>query len=103
MNRQIVAATQVLESAKEELQDLFAKLDQGVEYFKAHPDEAVEHISSTLPYSKEDAREWMKTVTFSNKTGVVDEGVIEKTVGILKKAGVLGEDGIEPKAMIGGP
>jgi hypothetical protein len=71
------------------LKQLFGKLDQGVEYFKNQQEEAVEYISTQLDYSQEDAREWLKTVTFADKTGVVDAAIIEKTVIILKKAGVL--------------
>ncbi|KAI1151273.1 hypothetical protein F4825DRAFT_451681 [Nemania diffusa] len=73
------------------LMDVFAKLDQGVRYFEAHKDEAVEYISTALDYSAEDAREWLTTVRFSSKTEGVDIKVITKCINILQKAGVLKE------------
>jgi hypothetical protein len=44
-----------------------------------------------MEYSEEDAREWMKTVQFTRDTRGVDAAVVDKTVGILKKASVLDE------------
>lgn len=95
----IVASTS-LKQDDERIEDLFKKLDQGVEYFGKHEDEAVKYISRDLDYSEEDAKEWLKTVQFSIKTKGVDVAVIQKTVDILKKAGVLGEKGLSPQAMI---
>ena len=95
----IVASTDIKQDDKR-LEDLFWKLDNGVEYFNAHYDEAVKYISTELDYSEEDAREWLKTVRFSTRTKGVDVAVIEKTVDALKKAGVLGEKGMKPRDMI---
>lgn len=82
------------------LDELFAKIDQGVEYFNGHHDEAVEFISTQLDYSVEDARAWLETVRFAEGTKGVDGAVIEKTVEILKKAGVLGEEGMSVEEMM---
>ncbi|KAK0609587.1 hypothetical protein B0T17DRAFT_566470 [Bombardia bombarda] len=80
---------------------LFDRLDEGVKYFKQHTDEAVEYISTELDYSEEDAREWLKTVRFSEKTKGVDVKVVEKTVHVLLKAGVLMRNkGLGPDAMV---
>ena len=95
----IVASTDLKEDDKR-LEDLFLKLDSGIEYFNAHYDEAVKYISTELDYSEGDAREWLKTVRFSTRTNGVDVAVIEKTVDVLKKAGVLGEKGMKPHDMI---
>lgn len=73
------------------LQTLAEKLNSGVQYYLDHESEAVKHITSTMEYSEEDAREWMKTVKFTGDVRGVDPGVVDKTVGILKKAGVLDE------------
>ena len=86
-----IAAAARLAAADERLQDLFTKLNQGVEYFWSHPDEAVAYISSELDYSEEDAREWLKTVKFATDVRGVREETIEKTVEVLKKAGVVGK------------
>lgn len=85
----IVAATHVL--GDDRLRDLFAKLDQGVRYFNENPEESVRHISTQLGYTEADARAWLKTVRFPQRTQGVKEGVVEDCVGILRKAGVLVE------------
>ncbi|CAK7216863.1 hypothetical protein SCUCBS95973_002954 [Sporothrix curviconia] len=87
----IVASTAVVSSAEKEaqLQDLFAKLDQGIAHFNANPEESVKYISTALDYSEEDAREWLKTVRFPEHTRGVSLSTIENCIGILQKAGVL--------------
>ena len=101
----IVAAAALLEAPAaddERLQDLFAKLNQGVQYFWCHQDEAVAYISSNLDYSEEDAREWLKTVRFTHDVKGVREDTIEKTVDVLKNAGVVGnEKEVKARDMIG--
>ena len=82
------------------LEEMFKKIDQGVEYFDKHHDEDIQYISTALDYSAEDAREWLKTVRFATNCKGVDVAVIQKTVDILKKAFVLGEAGMKPEVMI---
>ncbi|KAF2963512.1 hypothetical protein GQX73_g10058 [Xylaria multiplex] len=65
--------------------------EKGGDYFETHKDEAVEHISTALDYSAEDACEWLTTVRFSSKTEGVDINVITKCIDVLQKAGVLKE------------
>lgn len=74
------------------LQDVFDKLNLGVAHFEANPEEAVRYISSQLEYSEEDARAWLRTVRFARETRGVGDGVVEMTVGVLQKAGVLGRE-----------
>ncbi|KAI0551171.1 hypothetical protein F4679DRAFT_183468 [Xylaria curta] len=96
----IVASTALVNAGEKgkpypKLTEVFEKLDQGVQYFETHKDEAVEYISTQLDYSAEDAREWLKTVRFSSKTEGVNIEVIIKCICILQKAGVLkGGDGV---------
>ena len=78
---------------RDELDDVFAKLDKGVEYFEGNVEESVKYIGTELDYSEEDAREWLKTVKFTKGVKGVDETVVDKTVGILRKAGVLPPEG----------
>jgi ABC-type nitrate/sulfonate/bicarbonate transport system substrate-binding protein len=85
---------------KEELEDVLGKINQGVKHFEENQEEAVEYISTKLDYSEEDAREWLKTVRFAKDVRGVSGEVVEKTVGVLKKAGVLG-DVVDPEAMVG--
>lgn len=82
------------------LQEFFKKLNQGVEYFEGHHDEAVKYISTELDYSEEDARKWLGTVRFAKDVEGVKLETVEKTVKVLKKAGVL-EGDISIEAMVG--
>ncbi|KAK3640472.1 hypothetical protein LTR56_011810 [Elasticomyces elasticus] len=74
---------------QEQLEDLMGKLNAGVKHYQENSGEAVEHITSTMKYSKEDAEAWMKTVTFSDDVKGVDGKVVDDTVSVLQKAGVL--------------
>ena len=97
----IVASTKLAQEDDGRLEDMFQKIDKGVEYFNGHYDEAVKYVSTELDYSEEDAREWLKTVKFTTRTKGVDVTVIEKTVTVLKKSGVLGENGMQAAEMVG--
>ena len=70
---------------------LLEKLNKGVEYYLEKEDEAVSHITSTMEYSKDDAKEWMGTVKFAQNVKGVKTGVVDDVVKILRKAGVLDE------------
>jgi ABC-type nitrate/sulfonate/bicarbonate transport system substrate-binding protein len=76
-------------SLADELEDVLQKINKGVKHFEENQEEAVQYISTKLDYSEEDAREWLKTVQFAKDVRGVDPAVVEKTVGILQKAGVL--------------
>ncbi len=89
----IVARDEVV--GDERLEEFFRKLDEGVEYFERNQEEAVKYISTELDYEEGDAREWLGTVRFARGVKGVRESVVEKTVRVLKKAGVLGEVGTE--------
>lgn len=96
----IVASTERVGGNDVRLEELFEKLDKGIRYFAGNREEAVNYISTKLDYSEKDAREWMKTVRFTEGTKGVDVKVIQKTVDTLKKAGVLGEGGMKPEEMV---
>jgi ABC-type nitrate/sulfonate/bicarbonate transport system substrate-binding protein len=85
---------------KEELEDVLQKINKGVKHFEENQEEAVTYISTKLDYSEEDAREWLKTVRFAKDVRGVERQVVDKTVGILQKAGVLGGE-VDQGAMIG--
>jgi hypothetical protein len=68
---------------------MFDKLDQGIQHFKENPEEAIKYISTELDYSEEDAREWLKTVRFPQRTIGVNASVVDMTISALQKAGVL--------------
>lgn len=75
----------------ERLQSMAENINQGVKHYLEHPEEAIEHITGTMHYSREDAQAWMKTVKFVADVRGVDPGVVDNTVSILRKAGVLDE------------
>ncbi|KAF1996913.1 hypothetical protein P154DRAFT_442335 [Amniculicola lignicola CBS 123094] len=85
---------------KEELEDVLQKINKGVKHFEENREEAIHYISTKLDYSEEDAREWLKTVRFAHDVRGVDNSVVDKTVGLLQKAGVLEKD-VNKEAMIG--
>jgi hypothetical protein len=95
---QIVASTSISPD-DDRLADLFSKLDKGIKHFDENPEENIKYISTSLDYSEEDAREWLKTVKFAEGTRGVDTKVVEKTLGILRKAGVVGEEGMKEGEM----
>ncbi|KAH7212697.1 hypothetical protein ACKRZS_001187 [Fusarium odoratissimum] len=98
----IVASTTLTQNGLDaRVKDLFGKLDQGIKHFNDNQEEAVAYISSSLGYTEPDAREWLKTVRFPTKTEGVRAEVVQNTVSILRKAGVLAEGkGMEPQAMV---
>lgn len=66
-------------------------INQGVEYYLAHHDEAIETIYTTLDYSQADAEEWSKTVEFSKNVKTIDADMVNETIKTLKKAGLMKE------------
>jgi ABC-type nitrate/sulfonate/bicarbonate transport system substrate-binding protein len=95
----LVDSTDSKSPLKEQLEDTLQKINKGVKHFEENQEEAVQYISTKLDYSEEDAREWLKTVQFSKDVRGVDPAVVEKTVSILQKAGVLTAD-VDQSAMI---
>ena len=85
------------------LEGMFEKINKGVEYFKTHHDEAVQYISTRLDYSAEDATKWLETVKFAGDVKGVSEETIQKTIEILRKAGVIEGTDITANAMIAVP
>ncbi|KAF2203777.1 hypothetical protein GQ43DRAFT_438509 [Delitschia confertaspora ATCC 74209] len=85
---------------KDELQDALLKINQGVKHFEQNQEEAVQYISIKLDYSEKDARAWLKTVRFAQDVRGVDGSVVEETVRILDKAGVVDGKGIDLREMV---
>ena len=85
----IVARPEVV--GDERLEEMMEKLNLGVRYFEENQEEAVRYISSELDYEEGDAREWLGTVRFARDVRGVRGSVVEKTVEVLKKAGVVGK------------
>lgn len=84
------------------ISSFLSAVNKGITYFNSHNDEAVEFISTNLDYSADDARAWLKTVKFSEDCSVVENEVVEKTVDILTKAGVINTEGggVKPADMV---
>ena len=93
----IAARPEVVE--QEILEQFFAVLDESVKYVGVRTDEAIRYISTELDYSKEDAEEWMKTVQFAKEVKGVRASVVEETLTVLKKAGVVEKD-VSSESMI---
>ncbi|KAI9768905.1 MAG: hypothetical protein M1835_006786 [Candelina submexicana] len=95
----IVARDELVED--ERLEEMFRAVDKGIEYFRGHGEESVESICTELDYEREDAREWLGTVEFARGVRGVEEGVVGRTIEVLRKAGVVKGEGVEAEGMIG--
>lgn len=94
----------VLEEKKTKVQAFLGAVRGGIAYFLQNPEEAIERISSNLPYTSEDAREWMKTVKFNEDIGSAPidwETVVKNTSEVLKTAGVIpNEDAVQNRLQL---
>lgn len=84
----VSARPEVLDEQKA-LKGFLAAVNEGVEYFWAHTDEAITYITENFDYSEEDARSWLKTVTFSKDAGYISDELIQSTLDVLKPAAGL--------------
>jgi ABC-type nitrate/sulfonate/bicarbonate transport system substrate-binding protein len=82
------------------LETMSENINKGIQHFKENKDEAVKYISTELDYSKEDAEEWLMTVKFADNVRGVDPNVIQKTIDILGKAGVMDTDMASTEDMV---
>ncbi|KXT14090.1 hypothetical protein AC579_791 [Pseudocercospora musae] len=80
------------ENLEADVERMVGAINDGITHYRENKAEAVEHITSTMHYGKEDAQEWMKTVVFPADVRGVKRSVIDQTASILKKAGVLTEE-----------
>ncbi|KAH0606303.1 uncharacterized protein H6S33_003964 [Morchella sextelata] len=95
----IVSHSDLLHTNPAAVSEFLQAVNEGIEYFNVHYDEAVEYISTQLDYSAEDARAWLGTVEFADDVRVVEQKIVEKTVDILTKAGVV-KGSVRPAEMV---
>ncbi|KAF1991201.1 hypothetical protein K402DRAFT_400666 [Aulographum hederae CBS 113979] len=95
----IVAKSELVED--ERIGAMLDAINKGVKHFKDNQEEAVKYIYTNLDYSEEDARAWLGTVKFAEDVKGVDRKVVDKTIGILGKAGVLDAKAVKSEEMIG--
>ncbi|THX00156.1 hypothetical protein D6D13_09717 [Aureobasidium pullulans] len=88
------------DATDKKLEVMAEKLNQGVAWFREHQEESAEHITGTMEYSQEDANAWLKTVKFADNVRGVDSGVVEHTISILQKGGVLDDKNGGVKGMV---
>jgi hypothetical protein len=82
------------------LEKMAESINCGMRHFNEHQDEAVEYISTNLDYSAHDATAWLETVKFAENVRGVDPSVIDKTIDILGKAGVVDPSSCRSEDMI---
>ncbi|KAG7739001.1 hypothetical protein KL930_003241 [Ogataea haglerorum] len=86
---------------QEHVSSFLKAVQQGIEYYNNHKDEAAKYIADHLDYSYEDAKEWQKTVKFADNVEEIDfEKDILGTKSVLKTAGVVQNDGSETDEQI---
>ena len=71
------------------LAEFLSGVTKGIEYFHSHIDEGIEYIVANLGYTAQDARDWLKTVQHVKDASKVDPTIIQNTITILQKAGVV--------------
>ncbi|QIX02020.1 hypothetical protein AMS68_007537 [Peltaster fructicola] len=84
----------------EKIKDMTDRINQGMKHYADNTEEAVQYITSAMHYSVEDAKEWMKTVSFPGNVHGVKAEVIDDTIRVLRKAGVLDEQAGDSSRMI---
>ena len=88
----IAAHTSQLEGDNgKRLKKFLDAVNKGIEHFNGNVDEGLEWIAGNLDYTKDDAKEWQKTCTFSSDVTKGDEKMAAEVVDILTKAGVVKE------------
>ncbi|KAH8702122.1 hypothetical protein BGW36DRAFT_372242 [Talaromyces proteolyticus] len=90
----IVASTKTFPSPEEDetLKTLFSLFDTGIAEFESKTNEVVGLLGTGelgCTYTEDDAREWLKATRFVKNTRGLDRKVVEKTVDVLKVAGVI--------------
>ena len=94
----IVARPDVI--GDDRMEEVLAKINLGIRYLEEHQEEAVRYISTELDYSAEVAKEWLKTVKFAEDVRGVRGSVVQETITVLRKAGVLGQE-VRVEGMVG--
>ncbi|ODV93689.1 hypothetical protein PACTADRAFT_51454 [Pachysolen tannophilus NRRL Y-2460] len=90
----IVSSSKLIENEPLKLKEFLIAIQEGIDYFNDHKEEAVDYIGENLDYSKEDAIEWMKTVKFSNDVKLINyDRTVLNTSNILRTAGVIQKNG----------
>ncbi|KAF2402984.1 periplasmic binding protein-like II [Trichodelitschia bisporula] len=82
------------------LNSMSESINKGIQYFNENHEEAVKYIISELDYTTEDAKEWLKTVKFTEDVWGTDPKVIDKAIRILGEAGVLDPSQVSSGDMI---
>lgn len=97
----IVAQSHLVGSS--ELEEFLEKLNLGVGYFRneANREEVVGYISGELDYEEADAKKWLETVRFADDVRGVKRSVVDGTVEVLRKAGVLQGEGRPVEEWVG--
>lgn len=75
------------------IRELFLpSLEKGISEFQTNTSAATDFIAANMEYSKDDAEEWYKGVTFASPEDLkaVNSVVIEDAVNVLDMAGVMG-------------
>lgn len=88
------------ENLEADVERMVGAINDGIQHYLENKAEAVEHITTAMHYSKEDAQEWMKTVVFPGDVRGVKPSVIDQTAAILRKAGVLTEEAGASEEMV---
>ena len=87
----ITAPNKSIKSKSNEIRGFLAGVTKGIDHFNSNKEEAIEYIGTHLAYTKDDAREWIKSVEFVKDAAKVDNNMVQSTVDTLVHAGVMKE------------
>lgn len=75
--------------AEDQVLGVLRAINQGVKYFLENHEESMTLIHEELGYSLDDAEAWSKTVEYPHDIVGVDVGMVEETIQVLRKAGLM--------------
>ena len=100
----MITAHESLTSAKgstdPRLAEFLIGVTKGIQYFHSHIDEGIEYIAANLGYTAQDARDWLKTVEHVKDASKVDPTIIQNTLTVLQKAGVVVKSDVQISSLI---
>lgn len=72
-------------------QGVLRAINEGIKYFWDNHDESMQLIHQELGYSLVDAEAWSKTVEYPSNVVGVDVKMVDETIRVLRKAGLMKE------------
>lgn len=92
--------SRTLQKNTKPLEDVLSAIEEGIAEFRAHEDEALGLICTTMEYSQEDAKEWYAAVRYPDSLREVNKEGIEAAISSLFKVGIIREAEVPWQAVL---